>query len=158
MHPWITRAVDPAAHAIIQGNIFWNRFLYQFWHHVRPFWHQFSILVRHRFLNAFLDAIFSIFMRKWLPKGMVAESGDTPFPHPFHDLFRILIFSCILVARWLTFGSLWLPLAPFWFPLDHFWCIFFRRCRGSLPISRFRSPCFKWPVSLGCGGVALRLQ
>ena len=33
-----------------------------------------------------------------------------------------------------------------------------RQCRRCLPISCFQTSCFQSPVSLGCGGVALRLQ
>ena len=64
-------------------------------------------------------------------------------------------FGRSLAHFWLTFGPRWLPFGSL---LLTFGAFFFRRCRGSLPISRFPSPCFKWPVSLGCGGVALRLQ
>ncbi len=40
----------------------------------------------------------------------------------------------------------------------YFLGLFLRQCRRCLPISCFPSLCFKWPVSLGCGGDALRLQ
>ena len=35
---------------------------------------------------------------------------------------------------------------------------FLRQRSRCLPMPSFPSLCFKWPVSLGCGGVALRLQ
>ena len=35
---------------------------YPFWHHFGSFWHHFSILVRHRFLDGFWEATFSIFI------------------------------------------------------------------------------------------------
>ena len=47
-----------------------------------------------------------------------------PFWLLFRDLFRRSIFRCILVALWLTLGSILAPfgslLAPFWLPLAPF--------------------------------------
>merc|ERR1712110_740492 len=70
-----------------------------------------------------------IFDGTWLPKWSKKYLGiDT-----FGDIFRrsiflyILVVLClILVAPWLTFGSLLAPLGcllvPFGFLLAHFWC------------------------------------
>ena len=75
----------------------------------------------------------SIFDGKWLPKWSGETYVNSSFWRPFHDLFRRSTFECILVALWLTFGSLLTPfgcllapfgslLAPFWWQLAHFWC------------------------------------
>ena len=80
---------------------------------------------------------------------------SAPFSRPFPKIDFLMHFGRPLAHFWLLFGSRWLPFGSLWLTFGAF---FLRRCRGSLPISRFPSPCFKWPVSLGCGGVALRLQ
>ena len=85
------------------------------------FWHHFSMLFRHRFLDVFLDTIFSIFDQKWLPKWSGKKWLRSPFGAHFRDLFRSLIFWCL----WLHFDSLRLPcgslLAHFWFLQVLFW-------------------------------------
>ena len=103
------------------------------------FRHYFSILFRHRILNTFLDAIFSIFMRKWSPKWSSRVGWVAHFLLHFRDLFRRFIFLCILVARWLTFGTLLAPigslLVPFGSlslapggPFSHVWVSGFPCC------------------------------
>ena len=77
---------------------------------------------------------------KRLPKWTNKYKMRGDFWLPFRDLFRASNFGCILVVRWLTFGSLLAPLgrllapfgslwdpfgslsAHFWCPLAHFWC------------------------------------
>ena len=67
-----------------------------------------------------------------VPKTVQFHSRGSPFWLPFRDLFRRSIFRCILVALWLTLGSILAPfgslLAPFWLPfgsfLDPFWFSF----------------------------------
>ena len=46
-----------------------HRFWHPFWHHFGSFWHHVSILFRHRFLDAFWEATFSIFDAKMLDLG-----------------------------------------------------------------------------------------
>ena len=112
--------------------------------------------------SIFASIFSSIFDGKWLPKWHVVTSGGPPFFHLFRDLFRRSIFWCILVAPWLTFGSLLAPigsllapvgsllapvgsllapfgslLAHFWCPLAHFWCPFLHFCSPRDPFSHF---------------------
>ena len=58
----------------------------------------------------------------------------------FRDLFRRSIFLCILVALWLTLGSILAPfgslLAPFWLPSAPFWLTF------GVPWLTFGALCF----------------
>ena len=92
---------------------------------------------------------FIVFWWKTAPKmdGNLVP-GET-FWLPFRDLFRASILGCILVAPWLTFGSLLGPLgcllapfgsllAPFGSRFAHFWC----------PLAHFWSPwahfCSPW--------------
>ena len=58
--------------------------------------------------------------RKWLPNFW----GWPPRASLFRDLFRRLIFWCILVAIWLTLGSFWLHLGSFWLPFGALWLPF----------------------------------
>ena len=83
----------------------------------------------------------SIFVGKRLQHGTKKHKMRRAFWRPFRDPFRRSIFGCILVAPWLTFGSLLAPvgslLAPFgslltpfgsfWLPLASFWLTFGRR-------------------------------
>ena len=91
--------------------------------------HQFCIVFSCFFMT-FLASIFasifsSFFDGKWLPKWSGGFPVRRSFWILFRDLFRRLIFWCILVALWLTFGALlapfWLPLTPFGFLLHPFW-------------------------------------
>ena len=115
---------------------------HQFWH---PFWHHFGSLLAS-FFDTFSASIFGCFfgchffdfwskmVAKWLLKTPAHGSIFAPkaaLGAHFRDLFRSLIFWCILVALWLHFGSIlapfcsllapfWLPLAPYWLPFGHF--------------------------------------
>ena len=81
------------------------------------------------FFMTFSTSIFalifpSIFDGKWLPKLSISRQDGGSFWLPFCDLFRRLIFRCILVALWHILGSILAPfgslLAPFWLPLAPF--------------------------------------
>ena len=79
---------------------------------------------------------YRIFHGKWLPKWSKKYLGIDSFGDIFRmsSFWYILVVLClILVAPWLTFGSLLAPLgcllvpfgfllAHFWCPLAHFWC------------------------------------
>ena len=103
-----------------------------------------------------------IFNGKWLPKRLEKHPGSISLGDHFGDLFRRPIFWCILVAPWLTFGSLLAPigsllapagsllapfgsflapfgslLAHFWCPLAHFWCPLLHFCSPGDPFSHF---------------------
>jgi len=91
------------------------------------FCHQFSILFRHRFLDAFTDAIFSIFDGKWSLKGSGAGIVQSSIWHPFSQLFPhidfLIHFGRPLAHFWLPFASRWLSLGAFrsqkstvWYP------------------------------------------
>ena len=54
--------------------------------------------------------------------------------------------------------DLWHPIWLNFMILACLFATFLRQCRRCLPISCFQTSCFQSPVSLGCGGVALRLQ
>ena len=88
---------------------------------------------------------------KWLQKTVGDRALCHPFSQPFPKIDLLMHFGRPLAHFWFPFGSVGCPLAPCGSLLVR---IILRRCRRSLPISRFPSPCFKWPVSLGCGGVA----
>ena len=57
-------------------------------------------------------------------KGTISGKTFSPFLFLFRDPFRRSTFGCILVARWLPFGSLWLPFGPLWLPFGPFWLSF----------------------------------
>ena len=84
---------------------------------------------------------FIDFDGKWLPKWSGEMYAQRPFLHHFRDLFRRLIFWCILVALWLTYGSIlapfWLSLAPFGILLAHFWLVV---AHFWLPLTHFWRP------------------
>ena len=76
----------------------------------------------------------------------------------------ILVVLCLILAPWLTFGSLLAPLgyllvpfgfllAHFWCPLAHFWCPWDHFCsplRSMFTLSRFPGVCLIiWEFSIG---------
>ena len=112
--------------------------------------------------SIFASIFSSIFDGKWLPKRCHFIFMRWAFWRPFLDLFQTSIFWCILVAPWLTFGSLLTPigsllapagsllapfgsflalfsslLAHFWCPLAHFWCPLLHFCSPRDPFSHF---------------------
>ena len=112
--------------------------------------------------------VFGIFGRKWVPKMMHCAPPLAPKRRPKTLQKRIRGATSIFQRSWKPFGwyfdgfgfqnrAIGTPRPYQNVPKTHPQPIILRRCRGSLPISRFPSPYFKWPVSLGCGGVALRL-
>ena len=64
--------------------------------------------------------------------------------HHFRDLYRRSTFGCILVALWLTFGSLLAPIGSLWLTLGSLWLHLppFGRPFGSngLPFGSLLSP------------------
>ena len=87
---------------------------YQFQDNLRI---EFSLIFM-TFSASISTSIFSSnFNGKWLQNGPSKRLCGGSFWHPFRDLFRSLIFGCILVTLWLTLGSLLAPfgslLAPF---------------------------------------------
>ena len=131
--------------------------------------------------SIFASIFSSIFDGKWLPEwsGKMyvfwpRELLYYPPVHTFRDLFRRSIFWCILVAPWLTFGSLLAPigsllapfgsllapvgsllalfgslLAHFWCPLAHFWCPLLHFCSPGDPFSHFRCILASFFIFLG---------
>ena len=112
--------------------------------------------------SIFASIFSSIFYGKWLPKPCHFILVRRAFWRPFLHLFQTSIFWCILVAPWLTFGSLLAPigsllapfgsllapvgsllapfgslLAHFWCPLAHFWCPLLHFCSPGDPFSHF---------------------
>ena len=87
------------------------------------------VALSHKFLYFFdIDFCIDFLMPFWRE---IYEKGEPEFPVQaplFRDLFRRSIFWCILVAHWLTFGSLLAPFgslwATLWHPLAHFWLHF----------------------------------
>ena len=83
----------------------------------------------HDFFGIDFRIVFFIdFWWKMAPKIVHFILMRRAFWLPFRDLFRRSIFRCILVALWLTFGSLlapfgslWLPFAPLWLPFGSLW-------------------------------------
>ena len=105
-----------------------NTFLENNWIFVSFPHRNFSNFHEFRLLNFCMDCL-SIFDGKLFPKWSKTYLGiDT-----FGDIFRrpifwyiLVVLRLILVAPWLTFGSLLAPLGcllvPFGFLLAHFWC------------------------------------
>ena len=67
--------------------------------------------------SIFASIFSSIFDGKWLPKPCHFILMRRAFWRPFLHLFQTSIFLCILVAPWLTFGSLLAPVGSLWAPL-----------------------------------------
>ena len=87
------------------------------------FWYHCSILFRHRFLDAFLDAVFSIVGRNGRERRTQTYVRLLCFRFIFATFSEYLFFY----AFWSPVGSLlvpfWLPLAPFWLPFVFVWLL-----------------------------------
>ena len=61
---------------------------------------------------------------------------SAPFSRPFPKIDFVMHVGRPLAHFWLPFRSRWLPFDSLWLTFGAF---FLRRCRGSLPVSRFLS-------------------
>ena len=89
----------------------------------------FTTFSEDRFFNAFWSPVGSF----WAPFWFSLASFSRPFPK-----INFLMHFCRPLAHfWLLFASCWLLFGRLWLSFGSF---FLRRCRGSLPVSRFLSP------------------
>ena len=134
-----------------------------------PFWSQFGNIFVNK-INKYIQKCIQKSMqdkyRIWMPKGSQSQGSEPPLwrPRPRQKRIRdaTSIFHRFCIDFGSHFGDILLILAPFW-------AHFKRQRRQFLPGSRIESPqpkptthhespYLKWPIILGCGGDALRLE